>query len=267
VRHFIILVVMLSVSVADAACVFDAQGIGERAGIPDAGAIDAREVDGGVPDAGVPDAGPPAFAVATGAHASAVASLSYALEIPAGERRLLLVSVQLPTSCGDTAPAVTGVTYGGVALGRVTSISGTPCGGNTRSEAWQLVAPPVGAHDVQVSLAAENPSVLSTALAFTGVDPSMPVREVATQSGTGTSASVSVASQVNDLVVSWVGHGGGISMPGAGQDLRFLVNVDSSNTLNNTATSTAVGQAPSTPMSWTFVDADEWQSIVVALRP
>ena len=164
VRRFITLVVMLGISVADAACVFDAQGIGGGAGSPDATVADARALpDAALPDAAPPDATPPAFTVAAGAHASAVASLTYALQIPAGERRLLLVFFQLPTSCGNTAPSVTGVTYGGTALTRVTSISGTPCGGNTLSEAWQLVAPPVGAHDVQVSLAGDSIAVLSTA--------------------------------------------------------------------------------------------------------
>ena len=94
-----------------------------------------------------------AFSAANSANGGAVSSLTYALTIPAGTNRFLIVSVQLGSNCAGTAPTVSGVTYAAVALTRITSIVGTPCGAtNTRSEQWRLIAPATGANNIVITL-------------------------------------------------------------------------------------------------------------------
>jgi hypothetical protein len=227
-----------------------------------------------VPDAPlIPDAPPdamtgPAFVAAASANDKVVASLSYALAIPPGDGRFLLVSVQLGSNCTADVPNVVAVTYGGVALTRITAILGTPCGmTTTRSEQWQLVAPPTGAHDVAVTLATAGLTIHSGALAFTGIDPMTPVRATAIARGNGAQSAVTVTSQPGDLVVNTVGQGAGIDATGAGQTERFKRNASGSDTLDNSAASTAVADGSTTTMTWTFKIADEWQSISSALQP
>jgi hypothetical protein len=233
---------------------------------PDAGGADAGL------DAG-PDAPPdamllPAFVVSANARAGAVASLSYELVIPPGAGRFLLVSVQLGSNCSAAVPDVVGVAYGGQALTRIASIVGTPCGmTTTRSDQWQLVAPPVGAHDVVVTLAGAGNTIHSGALAFVGIDQASPVRATATARGAGTQSAVVVTSQPGDLVVNTVGQGGNIGAAGPGQSERFKRNQSDGNTLDNSAASTAPAADTTTTMTWTFTDGDQWQSISSALQP
>ena len=73
-------------------------------------------------------------------------------------------------------------------------------------------------------------------------------------------------SATNDVVVNTVGQGTGITAPGAGQTSAFIHNVSTSNTLDNSAASTAPG-TPTVTMTWSFKAADEWQTISSAIRP
>lgn len=232
-------------------------------GTPDA-AADARVIVDAPPDAMLP----PMVAAVSSANAGSVASLSYALAIPPGTGRFLLVSVQLGSNCTAAVPEVLAVKYGGVALSRITSIVGTPCGmTTTRSEQWQLVAPPTGMATVEIVLASAGNTIHSGALAFTGIDQMTPVRATAIGRGDGMQSSVAVASEPGDLVVNTVGQGAGINAPGTGQTQRFKRNTSGDNTLDNSAASTAPATGPSTAMSWTFTEVDEWQSISTSLQP
>jgi hypothetical protein len=209
------------------------------------------------------------FAAVAFGHGSAVASLSYALTIPTGTARVLIVSVEIGSNCTVAVPSVSDVTYAAVGLTRITSIAGTPCGPmTTRSEQWILVAPAMGTNQVLVTTAAAVPSSIhSAAMAFAGVDQTSPVRAFASASGAATSSSITVPSAVGDMVVSTVGQGTSITAQGPGQTLRFLDNVSSSNTLDNAAGSTAPGGSPSTTMTWTFGGSDEWQTIACSMQP
>lgn len=235
---------------------------------PDAGAPDATTGPDARPDA-PPDAKlPPAFAAVANARGSGVASLTYSLAIPPGAGLFLLVSVQLGSNCTAAVPGVTGVTYSGLALTRITTIVGTPCGmSTTRSDQWQLVAPPDGVHDVVVTLAGNADTVHSGALAFTGIDQTTPVRASAIARGNSAKSSVDVVSQPGDLVVNTVGQGDSIVAPGGGQTERFKRNATGDNTLDNSAASTAPAAGTTTTMIWTFSIVDEWQTISSTLKP
>ncbi len=244
----------------------------------DAAAIDAATIDAAAVDATAVDAPPAdaptdampevaAFAAATAASSAGSDNLSYGLNVPAGTSRYLLVSVQLGTNCVIAAPTVSTVSFNGDAMTRITSVVGTPCGpSTTRSEQWGLVAPDVGNFNVVVTLSGTANTVHSGAMAFQGISQAMPVRGFMTGSGAGTSSTVTVASVVGDLVVNTVGQGNSVTAPGGGQSQRYIHNVNTSNTLNNSAGSTAPGAA-SVTMTWTFGSTDEWQTISSSLRP
>jgi hypothetical protein len=211
---------------------------------------------------------PPRFESATNASSAGSASLSYAFTVGDASDRFLLVSVHIGTDCFERNPATTTVTYLDVPLELVASIVGTPCGMNTtRSEHWKLVAPPVGTGNVVITLESGASTIHSGALAFTGVNQSTPVREFQTASGNGTSSSMIIASDPTDLVVDTIGQGTGIDAPGSGQTSRFVRNVDTTNTQNNTGASTAPG-ARSVALTWNFTGMpDEWQAIATSLQP
>ena len=58
-----------------------------------------------------------------------------------------------------------------------------------------------------------------------------------------------------------------IASAGAAQTIQILDNNSFNNTLDTTAMSTATGQSPTVTTSWSFNGVDEWQHIVVSLRP
>ncbi len=206
----------------------------------------------------------------SGYGAPAVSSLSYSLSVPAGTDRVLIVSVGLANSPPCAAvPTVSGITYVGLALSQITTIVGTPIcpDETTRSDQWWLVAPAAGTHDVIVTLSGNVQSIHSGALALTGVDQTLPVRNFAAASGRAASSTVTVASATGDLVVNTVGQGYGVASVGGGQTQQFLNNVDTGNPLNNSAAATAPGAAGTVTTTWTFGGPDEWQTISTSLVP
>lgn len=250
---------MITLSLALAAC-------GSVSGGPDAPPAADAMIDSAPPiDAA---ASPPLLVATTSTHENNTDTLPLPITVPVGTNRFLLVTIAIGSGCMGSTPTVTGVNYDSSPLARITAITGTPCGADaTRSEQWRLAGPAIGAHEVVISLSAPGLSVHGGALVFTGVDQSDPVRASATGSDEGTEAGVMVASAPGDLVVSSVGQGNAINAPGTGQTRVFLENASSTNTLDNSAASTAPGAAPGVTMQWTFSALDEWQMIVSSLRP
>jgi hypothetical protein len=201
-------------------------------------------------------------------HVGSASALSYLVTTPEAEDRALLVAVLIGASCNtNSRPVIESVTYDDQELVPVASIEGVPCGGNgTFSQQWILTAPSVGQHEVRVTLADDVSSMHSGAMVFGAVDQDDPVRSFASDSGTGDTSSLSVESAEGDLVVNVVGQGTSIRDTDIGATRRFRNNVDSGNTLNNSAGSTSPG-APEVVSAWTFGGSDEWQSISVSLRP
>ena len=204
---------------------------------------------------------------AQGTHAEGVAALPYPLQVVDAPARALLVSVHAGGGCSDVPPVI-GVSYAGTPLVQIATITGTPCGAAaTVSGQWLLIAPPVGAGEIEITLTPAPSVVHSTALLLTGVDPEAPVRNVTVSSGTGVTATVTVLSAAGDLVVSAVGQGNGIdAVVGAATILR-VDNVDNNHATNNSAVSIAPGATPFVTSTWTFTGDNEWQSITTSLRP
>lgn len=196
-------------------------------------------------------------------------SLDYVFDLPAGDRRFLLVTVQIGSRCDNITPVTSSVSFDSVPLVRIHGIFGTPfCANGTRSEQWGLVDPHVGTHRVRVLLNADALTVHSAALLFTGVNQVNPVRNFVAASG-GVAGDltprVTVSSAPGDLVVNTVGHGAGIVQP-LGCDQRFSHNVSTSNTLDNSAGCTAPG-GTEVQIAWEINGSDEWQTISSSLQP
>lgn len=199
--------------------------------------------------------------------AVSASSLSYQATTPDAEDRVMLVAVLLGAGCSTVlTPVIQSITYDGRPLRPIASVQGVPCGAaGTRSEQWLLESPPTGRHEVQISLSSPANSIHSNAMILGDVDQAMPVRSFAADTGAGESSRVTLQSAPGDLVVNVVGQGNSILDPGLTETTRFRANIDSSNTLNNSAGSTAPG-APQVESSWTFGRSDQWQSISVSLR-
>jgi hypothetical protein len=260
-------------SVADSSCASGSRYgslsgplAGQCVAPPDAG-IDAP-VDMAPPIDSPP--GAPDFVVEAHAFGGAVDNLHYILQIPGGDTNLyLIVVVSIPSDCQpmSVTAQIKAITYDGVALAPIKALLGTDCTpGSTRMEQWGVVAPHLGQHEVVVQLdQTAQYTVHSGALVFKNVNQTTPVRATAALGGTGMLSALDVASVPNDLVVNTVGHGGGIAS--TSQTIRYVQNVNSSNSLNNSAASTSTATAATTTMSWTFVDKDEWQTMSTTLRP
>jgi hypothetical protein len=100
-----------------------------------------------------------------------------------GSDRYLVV--QVLSSPGDT---VTGVTYNGVAMSQIM----TSTFGAQANEFWGLANPASGTNDVVVSFSGSPSTVVVDVISYTGAQQTTPIEATGNNSGSGTSASVSV---------------------------------------------------------------------------
>ena len=183
--------------------------------------------------------------------------LSWSHTVAAGSNRVMFVELSISTT-GTTA---TGVSYGGVAM----TLVGRSSSGVVPVEIWKLVNPQEGTANVVASFSA-TAAVAAGATTYNGVDQTTPVRVGSFVSGFGnsTTASVTVASAVGDLVIdaqSWQGLPSG-GAPGAGQTLTWW-----QQNASITGGSTSEGGAASVTMSGSFSSSANWVIGAVSLKP
>ena len=182
-----------------------------------------------------------------------------------GPNRLLLVAVGVGATQATDTPAggpVTGVTFGGVAMTRVTSVTNSPA----RSYIYSLINPPSGATNVVVSAGSAS-SMSVGATTFTNVNQTTPLGAAATNSAaTGTTASVTVSSASGELVFStadWdVGLVAQVVSPGAGQTQLWATNGN----YTGAAASTKPGAA-SVTNTYTASNSQQWTIAAVPIKP
>jgi hypothetical protein len=178
-----------------------------------------------------------------------------------GANRYLLVEVMVL----DAAVAVQSVTFGGVALARLGS--GTGSASVCRLELWGLVAPPSGTHTVAIELSGASVS-LRGALSYTGVDQNDPVGPAFRSSGSGTAPALTLASAAGELVACGLCAGGAANITivsdGPGQQPRGA--------LYSSPYGAAQADKPGAPMvtlSWQIsaTGVPTWALGAVSLRP
>lgn len=113
----------------------------------------------------------------------------------AGTNRLMLVGITIDPH-GD---AINSVTYDGVALTRAGQVYDAAT--HASVEIWYLVAPNTGTHDVVIDISGTSYNGMDAGvMTFTGVDQANPLGAFAGAFGQSTTATVTVASQVGDVV-------------------------------------------------------------------
>ena len=179
--------------------------------------------------------------------------LTWSHTVALGTDRALFVEIAI----GGLGANVTGVKYGTadlVQVGRST--------GNHAVEIWALVNPTVGTANVEISFAGSTDAAAG-ASTFNGVDQTSPYSGYVGASGTGTTAAVTVASAIGDLVIDaqyWQGAlTGGVA--GAGQSIQWW----EQNTQVTGGSSTEAGAA-SVVMSGDFISSAQWQIGAVSIK-
>ncbi len=189
---------------------------------------------------------------------AAAAAVSFDHTVGSDADRLLLVAVVV----GDPDARIMSVGYGGVPLSLVGGVDGP--GATCRVELWRRAGPTSGRHLVDVRLSAPA-QVHAVAVSYSGVDQDDPVSAPATSTGSGDTASVSLPSAADQMVVDWLCAGGGnvvVGSPAAGQSRRDSWPGDPAGGISDrTATS------PATTMSWRSVGSFDWAMGAVALNP
>ena len=208
-----------------------------------------------------PGAGLVVDASSSAASLGSVSSLSWS-HTSSGVDRLLVVAVSHRDNSGAS---VVGVTYGGQSL---TLKGRTRNGSIADSEIWYLVAPPVGAGTVTVTLSAAR-SVVAGAISFAGAHQATPLGEYFGSAGNSSAPSGTVASAVGEIVVNslsfkWLS--GRIATAGAGQTERWSSAASSGATGIIGGASTEPGAA-SVTMNWAVNAADVWAHSLVTVKP
>jgi len=210
--------------------------------------------------------GPPQLLVQKTGHTGSGALMqTLTLSIPPADRTVLLVDVGL-SGDANFAPVIETISFAGLPLTFIDRAMGVPTQPTTVSELWQMVAPPAGNNEmVQITLSSPGLSFHAGAFVFEAVDQTAPVRSSVPGSGRGSAATGTIASMPGDTVLGVVGAGSAITLTDGAQEL-YKDNVSSAYTLDNSSASTAPG-ADSVTISWTLAQLDNWQTMLVSLRP
>ena len=191
-----------------------------------------------------------------------------------GSNLLLVVGVSLNIT-NQTAAAVTGIKYNGVAL---TLIGSHNDGGNTRRvEMWYLLNPPTGNLSTVVSVnipSTKTVGVSAGATTFTGVDQTVPLGTFVSADGAaGTASQLDVPSVVNGMILDTLAIGGNRTATPAGPQVSQW-NQTSSNLIgasNDPPDVTGVGSsrtgAPSVPLSEAFSNTSNWSMGAISINP
>jgi hypothetical protein len=173
----------------------------------------------------------------------------------AGSSRLLVVGVGLET--GDDTKEVLSITYSDTALTFLAADERV--GSKGRVEAWYLVNPSTtGNNNVVVTLKGGNAQKIAIgAISFTGVDQTTPIDTgtVQTTQGKGTSGSVTVTSETDDLVMSVIGAENTIT---AGDTEEWDVEMGALGASSKYGGGSTAAGAASVVMDWTIGGNDNY---------
>jgi len=194
------------------------------------------------------------------------ATLTISHTTGSGADRLMLVGISF---VNDQTETVTSVTYNGVALTSVGTVSSSD---DARVEIWRLIAPPTGTYNVVIMFSAPlGRTAVAGVMTFTGVHQTTPLGTFASASlqcsAPCADPSVNVTSAVNELVFDTVACDTCTSFTvGAGQTERWnLAPLDGPRPSPGSG-STEPGAATVT-MSWTPGTDDHWAIGGVSIRP
>ena len=184
------------------------------------------------------------------------APVTWTHEVRPGTDRYAIVAVTLGQVMG-TPPTARSVTFAGRAMSH---LGGVANGVVVRVDLWGLPDPPVGPQPVELTLASDA-AVVAGSLSFSGLDLAAPLGPVATATGAGPIAAVTVASALGDHVLDVYGSHEGQPTPVPGQ---------SPNWIDRNAISSGSSSRPGAPtvtMAWDRTGGTDWAIAAVSLRP
>lgn len=156
---------------------------------------------------------------------------------------------------------VSSVTYAGKNLNPVPGGTKNCIVNICRAEIWYIVSPPTGTNTIIVTSSA-NTDMAAESLTYSNVDPVYPLGAVGTNADNTKTASVTVSSSPNNIIIDIL----------AGGDNATWTNDVSQNSLwsniNNVwgSGSSKVGATSNTTMTWNGSIMDQWAQVAVALN-
>ena len=197
----------------------------------------------------------------SGAANNNQSSLSFTHTTGAGNDRYMLVGISFRNDDNQT---VTSVTYAGQNLSKINHASRD----DARVELWQLISPPSGPGNVQISFSARTRGRGAGAVTFTGVDQSTPFENYTTNNANSGIASVTVSSEADDLVFAAF----------AAEDQNASATTDASGMTSQWSYRRGGGRpfagagatnngAASVFMAWDLRNSDHWVASGVSINP
>lgn len=173
-----------------------------------------------------------------------------------GSDRYLLVALLVPGS-----GTVTSITYNGVALSLVGTVTETVANG--KANLYGLIAPATGANTVLVTVGGPPSEWGAIASSYTGVNQTTAVGTPVSTTVGATSSSVNVSSASNEIVADMVIAYNSVNTVGAGQTSNG--NLDTG--VAYTVSSSRETGSTTTTMSWSFDSTRFAAQIAVAIKP
>ena len=205
---------------------------------------------------------------ATYSGTSSASSATWSHTIGAGANRYLYVAI---TTNAAITSSVTGVTYDGTAMTKLSDVlDSTSAGKNRDLSVWGLVAPTVGTANVVATFAASYSAVSAVSVGLINVNQSTPTGTIETANGGSPGAqslSTTTAGNASDLNLSALGWRNdiGVATPGAAQTLLGIGEGGSGSNFAVTQASEQNGGAVTDSWSWTD-PADSSDEITVPIK-
>ena len=189
--------------------------------------------------------------------ATNVATRTWSHPVSSGNNRILIVGIAL----ADNSQTVSSITYGGVALTRIT----TSVARNT-VDLWRLVAPTVGTANIVANWTG-NKDMAGWSGTFTNVDQTNPIGNSQIANGNNGTPTVTVSAASGDLVVDMLSANGdaGTVTIGGGQTL-ICSGQTGTGTGDCRGFSSYEAGAASVTMSWSQTANKDWDIAAAVLK-
>lgn len=192
----------------------------------------------------------------SGLSCASCTTLSWNHTVTSTANSLLTVSVAVGSQ--NDGPLSLTATYNGVAM---TSAAKVHADGQSAgfTQLFYLKAPDAGSHTVRITLSGGSADLEAGSVSFANVSQTTPLKNITTNFGSGTSASVVVPSAAGDMVVDSAANGSAINA--SGQTLQWKNNQNTHTGGGDGAQSVATG---SVAVTMSYGVANDWWGIIGA---
>ena len=193
--------------------------------------------------------------IANTSKGAAVQTLNWSHTVDPGSSRILIVAL----SIDSTSATVNSATFAGLPT---LTLIGQTNSAQTKVLLYQMLNPQVGTYPISINLSSAV-GIVGGAASFNGVNQATPIKAFAGKSGTGTNASVTVASALGGVVIDAVAPKSPQFATSAGPAQNIEWNLSGVN--YSGAGGSSYGAATVSP-SWTLNSTSAWAMAAVALN-